>query len=378
MSDSLQPCGLHHTRLPYPSPTPEACSNSSPLSWWCHLKHLILCHPLLLLPSIFPSIRVFPNESVLCIRWPKYWSFSFCISPSNEYSGLISFRIDWFDLLAVQGTLKSLLQHHSSKVSILQHSAFFMVQHTSIHDYWKNQCLAGPRDIGKVMSLLFDMLSRFVIASLPRSKGLFISWLKSTSTVILETKKIKVCHPLHCFPVCLPWSDSSWAISNPKRWSCESAALNMPTNLENSAPWPQDWKRSVFIPIPKKGNAKECTDNRIMLKLCSSLTLVMFKILQARLQKYENRELPDVQDGFRKGREPEIKLPTFAGSSKKQEHSRKTSISALLTMPKSLTVWITIYWGKFWKRWEYQTTWPASWEICVQVRKQQLELDMEQ
>ena len=133
MSDSLQPRGLQHTRLPYPSPTPEACSNSCPLSWWCHPKHLILCRPPLLLPSIFPSNRVFPNESVLCIRLLKYWSFSFSISPSKQYSGLISFRIDWFDLLAVQGTLMSLLQQHSSKISILWHSAFFMVQ--LLHPY---------------------------------------------------------------------------------------------------------------------------------------------------------------------------------------------------------------------------------------------------
>ena len=130
MSDSLWPHGRQHTRPPCPSPTPGPCSNSCPLSWWCRLTYnqLILCHPLLLLPSIFPSIRGFSNESALCIRWPKYWSFCFSISPSSEYSGLISFRIDWLDLLAIQRTLKSLLQHHSSKASILQHSAFFIVQ----------------------------------------------------------------------------------------------------------------------------------------------------------------------------------------------------------------------------------------------------------
>ena len=127
VSDSLQPHALQHARLPCPSPTPGACSNSS-IETGMPLNYLILCHPLLLLPSIFSSIRVFSNESVLCIRWPKYWSFSFSISPSSEYSELISFRIDWFDFLAVQGTLKSLLQHHSSKASILQCSAFFMVQ----------------------------------------------------------------------------------------------------------------------------------------------------------------------------------------------------------------------------------------------------------
>ena len=129
VSSSLQPHGLPHTRLPCPSPTPGACSNSCP-SMVIPSNHLILCIPCLLLPSIFPSIRVFSNESVLHIRWPKYWSFSFSISPSNEYSALISFRMDWLDLLAVQWTLKSLLQQHSSKTSILQHSAFFIVQHS--------------------------------------------------------------------------------------------------------------------------------------------------------------------------------------------------------------------------------------------------------
>ena len=134
-------------------------------------NHLILCHPLLLLTSVFPSIRVFSNESVLCIRWPKYWSFSFSISPSSEYSGLISFRIDWFYLLAAQGTLKSLLQHHSSKASILQHSAFFMVQFS--HPYMTTgKTIAFTRWIfvGKVMSLLLNMLSRYFIAFLLRSK----------------------------------------------------------------------------------------------------------------------------------------------------------------------------------------------------------------
>ena len=153
---------------------------------------LILCHPLLLLPSIFPSIRVFSNESVLHIRWPKYWSFSFSISPSNEYSGLISFRMDWLDLLAVQGTLKSLLQHHSSKASILRRSAFFMVQLS--HPYMttgKTIALTRWTFVGKVMSLLFNVLSRLVIAFLPRSKCLLISWLESPSAVILEPPKIK-------------------------------------------------------------------------------------------------------------------------------------------------------------------------------------------
>ena len=171
-------------------------------------NHLILCCPLLLPPSIFPSIRVFSSESVLHIRWPKYWSFSFSISPFNEYSGLISFRMDWLDLLAVQGTLKNLLQHHSSKASILQHSAFFIVQLS--HPYMttgKTIALTRQIFIGKVMSLLFNMLSRLVIAFLPRSKHLLISWLQSPSAVILETKK--VCHCFHCFPLYLPRSDGT-------------------------------------------------------------------------------------------------------------------------------------------------------------------------
>ena len=142
-------------------------------------NHLILCHPLLLLPSIFPSIRVFSNESVLCIRGPKYWSFSFSISPSNEYSGLISFRMDWLDLLAVQGTLKCLLQHHSSKASNLWCSAFFIVRLS--HPYMtigKTIALTRQTFVGKIMSLLFNVLSRLVIAFLPRSKHLLIPWLQ--------------------------------------------------------------------------------------------------------------------------------------------------------------------------------------------------------
>ena len=155
-------------------------------------NHLILCYPLLLLPSIFPSIRVFSIESALCIRWPKYWSFSFNMSSSNEHPGLISFRMDWLDLLAVQGTLKSLLQHHSSKASILQCSAFFIVQLS--HPYMTTgKTIALPRwtFVDKVMSLLFNMLSRLVITFLPRSKRLLISWLQSPSAVILEPRKIK-------------------------------------------------------------------------------------------------------------------------------------------------------------------------------------------
>ena len=167
-------------------------------------NHLILCHPLLLLPPIPPSIRVFSNESALCIRWPKYWSFSFNISPSKEHPGLISFRMDWLDLLAVQGTLKSLLQHHSSKASILQRSAFFTVQLS--YPYMtsgKTIALTRRTFVGKVTSLLLNMLSMLVITFLPTRKRLLISWPQSPSAVILEPRKIKsatvspsICHEM--------------------------------------------------------------------------------------------------------------------------------------------------------------------------------------
>ena len=155
-------------------------------------NHLILCRPFLLPPSIFPSIRVFSNESALCIRWPKYWSFSFSISPSNEHPGLISCRMDWLDLLAVQGTLKSLLQHHTSKASILRCSAFVIVQLSHPHmTTGKTIALTRQTYDGKVTSLLLNMLSRLIIIFLPRSKRLLISWLQPPSAVILEPKKIK-------------------------------------------------------------------------------------------------------------------------------------------------------------------------------------------
>ena len=168
-------------------------------------SQLILCCPLLLLPPIPPSIRVFSNESTLRMRWPKYWSFSFTISPSNEYPGLISFRMDGLDLLAVQGTLKSLIQHHTSKASILHHSAFFTVQLS--HTYMttgKTIALTRRTFVGKVISLLFNILSRLVITFLLRSKHLLISRLQSPSAVILEPQKNKVWHCFHCFPIYLP------------------------------------------------------------------------------------------------------------------------------------------------------------------------------
>ena len=168
-------------------------------------NHLILCRPLLLLPSVLPSIRVSSNESALCIRWPQHWSFSFNISPSNEHPGLISFRMDWLDLLAVQGTLKSLLQQHGSKASIPRRSAFFIVQLS--HPYMTTgETIALTRQtfVGKIMSLLFNMLSRLVITFPPRSKRLLMSWLQSPSAVILEPPQNKVSHCFHCSPVYLP------------------------------------------------------------------------------------------------------------------------------------------------------------------------------
>ena len=168
-------------------------------------SHLILCHPLFLLPPIPPSVRVFSNESILHMRWPKYWSFSFSIIPSKAHPGLIFFRMDWLDLLGVQGTLKSLLQHHSLKASILQHSAFFIVQLS--HPYMttgKTIALTRRTFVGKVMFLLLNMLSRLVITFLPRSKCGLISWLQSPSAVILEPPQNKVRHCLHCFPIYFP------------------------------------------------------------------------------------------------------------------------------------------------------------------------------
>ena len=171
-------------------------------------NHLILCRLRLLPPSIFPSIWISSNESVLHIRWPKYWSFSFSISPSNEYSGLISFRMDWLDLLAVQGTFKSFLQCYSSKASILWRSAFFIVQLSMFMTTGKTIDLTRWTFVGKVVSLLFNMLSRLIIAFLPRSKRLLISWLQSPSAVILESQN-NVYHCFCCFSICLPWSDGT-------------------------------------------------------------------------------------------------------------------------------------------------------------------------
>ena len=179
------------------------------IEWMMPSNHLILCCPLIYLPSIFPSVTIFSNGSVLHIGWPKYWHFRFSISPSNEYSGLISFRMDWLDLLVVQGSLKSLLQHRCSKTSVLQLSAFFTVRFS--YPYMttgKTIALTRWTFVGKVMSLVFNMLSVLVITFLPRTKHLLISWLQSPSAVILEPKNI-VCHCFHCFLISLPWKDGA-------------------------------------------------------------------------------------------------------------------------------------------------------------------------
>ena len=216
LSSVAQSCPILCYPMGYSTPGFPVHSNSQSMLKLMSIKsvmpsnHLILCCPLLLLPSIFPSITAFSNESALRIRWPKYWSFSFNISPSNEHPGLISFRTDCLDLLAVQGTLKSLLQHHSSKASILWCSAFFIVQLS--HPYMttgKTIALTRWIFVGKVISLLFNMLSRLLTAFLPRSKCLLISWLQSPCAMLLEPPKIKVCHCFHCFPIYLPWSDGT-------------------------------------------------------------------------------------------------------------------------------------------------------------------------
>ena len=197
-------CNPMDTRPPCPSPTPGVCSNSCPLSQWCHPAISASVIPFFCLQS-FPA-----SESVLHIRWPEYWSFSFSISPSNEYSGLTSFRIDWFDLLAVQRTRKSLFQHHSSKASILRNSAFFIVQLS--HPYMTTgKTIALPRRtfIGKVMSLLFNTLSRFVIAFLPRRQASFNFMAAVTICSDFRAQENKVSHCFHCFPIYLPRSDGT-------------------------------------------------------------------------------------------------------------------------------------------------------------------------
>ena len=215
VSDSLWPHGLWHTRPSCPSPSPWVCPSSFSLNWWCHPTILFPVTLFFCLQS-FPVSGSFPMR-VFRIRWSKYWSFSFRISPSKEYSGLIPFRIDWFHLLAIQGALKSLLQHHNSKTSILQHSAFIMVQLSHLYvTTGETIFLTIQTFVGKVMSLLFNMLSRFVVALLPRSKHLFTSCLQSLSAAVWELKKIKsvtastfspsICHE-ELGPIAVNWLD---------------------------------------------------------------------------------------------------------------------------------------------------------------------------
>ena len=205
MSDSLRPHGLQHARLPCPSLSPQSLLKPISVESIMPSNHLILCLPLLLPPSIFPSIRVLSSESALHIGWPKYWSFSFSISLSNEYSGLIYLRTDWFDLLAGQRTLKSLPQHPVHKHQFFDSQPFFTVQlsHPSMTS-GKTIALTRQNFVSKVMSLLFTMLSRLVLSFLPRTKHLLISWLQSPSPVILEPLKDRISLCFHCFPIYLP------------------------------------------------------------------------------------------------------------------------------------------------------------------------------
>ena len=208
VSDSLRPHESQHASLSITNS--QSSLRLTSIESVMPSSHLILCRPFVLLTPIPPSIRVFSNESTLCMRWPKYWSFSFSIIPSKEIPGPIFFRMDCLDLLAVQQTLKSLLQHHSSKASILQRSAFFTVQLS--HPYMttgKTIALTRQTFVGKLMSLLLNMLSRLVITFLPRSQWLLISWLQSPSAVILEPPQNKVWHCFHCFPIYFPWSDGA-------------------------------------------------------------------------------------------------------------------------------------------------------------------------
>ena len=210
MSDSLWPHELQHVRPPCPSQTPRVYSNTCPSSQWCHPAISSSVVPFSSCPQSLPASGSFPMSQLFAWGGQSIGSFSFSISPSNEYPGLICFRMDWLDLFAVQGPLKSLLQHHSSKASILQHSAFFTVQFS--HPYMttgKIIALTRWTFVGKVMSLLFNMLSRLVITFLPRNNQLFISWLQSPSAVILEPPKNKVWHCFHCFPIYFLWSDGT-------------------------------------------------------------------------------------------------------------------------------------------------------------------------
>ena len=267
VSNSLRPHGLQHIRVPCPSPVPGACSNSClSIKLVMPTNYLILCCPLLFLPLIFPTIRVFSNESVLCIRWPKYWSFSFSISPSNEYSELISFRTDWFNLLAVQRTVKSLLQHNSSKASIIQHSPFLLVQFSHLHmTTWKTIALTRWTFSAK-WCLCFYVHCLGLSCLLPsfpsKQQGSFNFMAVVNVMVILETKKI------NCVTV-FTYSSSTYhevmgpveLFQNPKD-DAVKVLHSICQQIWKTQQWPQDWKSSLFIPIPKKGNAKVCSNYR--------------------------------------------------------------------------------------------------------------------
>ena len=295
VSKSLRPHGLKHVRPPCPSPTPGVDSNSSIGSVMLP-NHLILCRPLLLLPSIFPSIKVFSNESVLHMRWPKYWSFSFSISPSNGYAGLISFRMDWLDLLA------PFSWSWCTRFCLCPPGVCFPV----LCKFW---LLCGGLMATSSKRAYATPRSAAPRAPAPVGKASGGDGIPVELFQILKDDAVKVLHSI-----------------------CQQIWKNQQ--------WPQDWKMSVFIPIPKKGNAKEGS-NYHTIELISHTSKVMLRILQARLQQYVNCELPDVKLVLKKAEEPEIKLATSAGSSKKLESSRKTYTSALLMMPKPLTVWVT-------------------------------------
>ena len=247
-----------HTRLPCSSSTAGAYPNSCPMSWWCHPTISSSVVPFSSCLQSFPASGSFQMSQFYSIRWPKYWSFSFSISPSNEHPGLTSFRMDWLDLLAVQGTLKSLLQHHCSKASILRRSAFFRVQLS--HPYMttgKTIALTRRTFVGKIMSLLLNVLSRLVITFLPRSKRLLISWLQSPSAVILEPQK-RVCHCLYCFPIYLPWSYGTGCLllflcNNEKPFLDQTVTCNekwiVYDKLQQPAQW-LDWEEAPK-PFPK-------------------------------------------------------------------------------------------------------------------------------
>ena len=342
-------------------------------------SHLILCHPLLLLPSISPSIRVFSNESVLCVRSSKCWSFSFNISPSSEHPGLISFRMDCLDLLVVKGTLKSLLQHHSSKASTLQQSGFFIVQLS--HPYMttgKTIALTRRTFVGKVMSLLLNMLSRLVITFLPRNKCLLISWLQSPSSVILEPRKVNsatvstvspsICHEVMGLDpmILVLWMLSfkpTFSLSSftfiKRFFSLEWVAFPFPRRSSQPRDWTQvphiaggfftSWA-TMEAQFPKKSNAKECS-NYCTIACISHVSKVMYKILQIRLQQYISQELPDVQVGVKKGRGTRDQIVNISWIMEKSKRAEEKYLLLFHWLCQSLWLCRSQQTGKFLRRW---------------------------